>query len=58
MGATGDFYTNPECRNCKDIRMACNSVNVMLVEGLEGVSDQSLVDEEESLPAKSLWSSM
>ena len=35
MGAARDFYSSPEYCNCKDIRLACGSSNVVLVPGVE-----------------------
>jgi uncharacterized protein (DUF1330 family) len=52
MGAAEDFYSSPEYRNCKDIRMACSSAKVVLVNGLEGFADTGSHDAEKSVPAK------
>ena len=52
MDAAKDFYASPEYCNCKDIRMACGSSKVVLVQGLEGVADNTLADVEDSESAK------
>ena len=52
MDAAEEFYASPEYSNCKDIRIACSSANVVLVSGLEGVSDITPADVEENISAK------
>ena len=52
MGAARDFYSSPEYCNCKDIRLACGSSNVVLVPGVEGAADNASADTQASESAK------
>jgi uncharacterized protein (DUF1330 family) len=52
IDAAEGFYSSPEYRDCKDIRVASSSAGVVQVEGLEGASDNSPADAEETKTAK------
>ncbi len=52
MDAAREFYSGPEYRSCKDIRMACSSSSVVLVQGLGSVADANPAGSDESGSAK------
>lgn len=52
MDAAEDFYSSPQYRDCKDIRVACSSASVVLVNGLEGGSERTAADGDEAGAAK------
>ena len=52
MGAAEDFDSSADYRNCKDIRVACSSADVVLVKGLEGAPEHASADMSESAAAK------
>lgn len=52
MGAAQEFYTSPEYRDCKDIRMACSAGDVVLVDGVDGGAENEPAEAKQNTAAK------